>query len=417
MTPTFDPPGARRARRHPLRNAAALAVASLAAAAAGAQDPAPADPPDPTLPDAAVRAALQGRGSSALPATPEIAVKGVVAAADGPPQVLVQAGGELVQLFAGKEWRAPGGAVLTVAELTDRSVTIEHGGIGTRTRVDLGPPTRAPSAPDRLARIDLRGVPLASACRLIADQVGRNVVASSGAASVSVELYVQDITVTDAIRTLCDAYQLWFREDPATGVVSVSTVDEYKRDLTDIQQEETRAFTLRYPNVFDVGHAIRDLFGERVELRISETQDDVFIDLSDRLRRFDLLDGRTQGFGQGVGLGYGSTLGAGSLGGALGGALGGLGGGFGGRLGGGYGGGYGGGSLGYGGGRLSSYDQYDAGRGRDSAAAERETLRGTLSAEEILRLEEAMRNFREGESGSNDLAEELARRYQAPIYV
>lgn len=351
---------------------------------------------DPTAPDSAIRAAMNSVGQGRNSVITGITLRGLVAAKGRPPQVVIGIGEDLTSIYGGMEWRTSSGTQLRVAALDDQSTTIEAIVTGEKWRVDFGGPTQTDgSAPGTLSRVDLRQLPLQLACRLISDQVGQNIVASKGAADATVTIYLRNVDATAAIRAICDAYQFWFRRDESGGIVRVSTVDEYKRDLTDVQEEKTEVFTLNYPNVYDVGYAIRDLFGDRVDLRISEADDDVFLDLSDRLQRFDLIDSRTQGFGQGIGLGSGATFGSGGTFGSSGGT-----------------------NLGnalssQGIGRASTFDQFRT----DTAAKEKDALRGTLSAEEIQRLEAAIQQLGGSPGSSDELAKELARRYVAPIHI
>lgn len=232
-------------------------------------------------------------------------------------------------------------------------------------------PGTPPVAPRdlRLSQVDLQDLPLREACRLLADAAGLNIVASAGAGEMLVSLYLRDVAALAAVESLALAHQLWFREDGATGILRIGTLDEYERSLAELQQEHTAYFTLLYPNVSDVGYAIRNLFGSRVVLRDNRGRDDVLDDLSDRLARFDLLDARTQGFGNGLGTGGSSGFGSG-LGGSNDSGLGGL---------------YG--SSGQGG-NQGSYgldgSGYDAGFGPEPAAPEP----AALSAAQIQALEQ-----------------------------
>jgi general secretion pathway protein D len=199
--------------------------------------------------------------------------------------------------------------------------------------------------------------------------------------------------------------------------VRIATAEEYQRDLGALAEERTEYFTLLYPNAYDVGYAIQNLFGERVELRATSPDVDVRYDLSERLSRFDLIDRRTQGTGFGGafqqsgfgGGGYGgSAYGLGSIGYA---------GGTGGAYGGGYGSGFGGGAgvgQGYGGAggglRGRSFDA-PSDRGGDRADRERE-----LSSEQIQELERAAAEAGSAAARSDRLAA-LAARGEASIHV
>jgi len=175
--------------------------------------------------------------------------------------------------------------------------------------------SNTPSARDvRLAKVDFRDVPLSDACRLLADQTGLNLAPSENARAQLVSLYLRDVSAMAAVEGLCRSHQLWYQVDRDSGIVRIHTVQEYRRDLGALQEEQTEYFTLLHPNALDVGYAIENLFGGRVELGTDDSDSDVMMDLSDRLNRFDLFARRTQGIGTNQGNGsyagnYGSNYG------------------------------------------------------------------------------------------------------------
>jgi general secretion pathway protein D len=174
------------------------------------------------------------------------------------------------------------------------------------TRAPGGAQPQAPVA--RLAKVDLRSLPLSEACRLIADASGLNLVPSEEAGRREVSLYLRDVEPEAAVEALCRAHGLWFRRDAQAGLVRIGTPEEWRRDLTSLQAEQSEFFTLLYPNAIDVGYAIRNLFGDRVVLRANEADQELLRDLRERFSRFDLVDSRTQGFGLGGTFGNGSFL-------------------------------------------------------------------------------------------------------------
>jgi general secretion pathway protein D len=357
----------------------------------------PAEPPDPTVPDAVLETAFGARATgSANPSLPSVVLRGVVASADGIPDVAIEAGTQIVRLRENLQWTTPEGVRLRVAALRRDGAELESITHGETIAVDFGalPPANLDAPPIML--VDFRAIPIEHACRMLAERAGKNVVPSRGAATLSISLYLRDVDATTAVRALCEAYQLWFRDEAGSSILRISTVEEYRRDLSDIQEERTAVFTLQYPNVFDVAHAIRDLFGDRVQLNTSAAQDDALLDLSDRLSRFDIFDGRTQGFGQnnsfGSASGFGNEFGGGSaqvVGGRYGGALNGL------------------------GGRID-----ESGRAvSDVIPIEKESVRPESSAEEIRALEELLAQRDADVASAEDVSRELARRFVAPIHV
>ena len=156
---------------------------------------------------------------------------------------------------------------------------------------------RAEAAVGTVELVEFRELPLGDALRVLSQQTGLNIVASSGAAARPVSLYLTGVSAVDALDALCKAHDLWFREDLETGIYRVYTTDEYQRDLITFREERSRVFTLLYPNSLDVAVAIRDLFGDRVRLSFGVDDEEYLEELEQRFERFDLLDERSQGLG------------------------------------------------------------------------------------------------------------------------
>jgi general secretion pathway protein D len=275
------------------------------------------------------------------------------------------------------------------------------------------PPSRAEPASVVLEAVDLREISLSEACRLLSDASGINLVASAGAASMPVTLYLRDVEAMAAVEQLCKAHGLWYRRDEPSGIVRIATTEEYQRDLGSLAEEKTEYFTLLYPNAYDVGYAIQNLFGERVELRATSPDTDVRYDLSERLSRFDLIDSRTQGTSLGTGFGQGGFGGSGVSGG-----FGGIG-----YAGGGFGGGYGAGGLGaggfggggYGGGQGGGIRSRSLDRSFERERDEERAARA-LTAAEIESLERGAADAGSAAARGDRLAE-LAARGEASIHV
>ncbi|WP_254508043.1 type II secretion system protein GspD [Anatilimnocola floriformis] len=212
-----------------------------------------------------------------------------------------------------------------------------------RSQEPIGPGARVPE--ERLAIMELRQLPLRDALLLFSEQTGINVVASSAAAEIPISIYVRNVTPRQALEAMTKTHGLFFREDVASGIISIFTTEEFEFNLRNFREEKTKVFTLLYPNAYDAAQAISDIYGSQVVLSTGSNQQQEFQELSQRFNRFDLVDRRAMGIGL---FGGGNTSGGG--GGFGGGGFGGGGGGFGGGGGGGFGGGGGiGGSGGAGG--------------------------------------------------------------------
>ncbi len=145
---------------------------------------------------------------------------------------------------------------------------------------------------------EFRNLPLGDALRLFSEQTGVNAVASAAAGEKQVSLYLRNVTASSAIQALAKSHNLWTRVDPESGVLHISTVEEYDRDLATFRDEQTEVFTLLYPNPVDVARTIESIFGDRVYLTLDDTRRDTqFEDLQQRFERFDMVDERGEGLG------------------------------------------------------------------------------------------------------------------------
>ena len=85
------------------------------------------------------------------------------------------------------------------------------------------------------------------------------------------------------------------------GIQAPTPVLPVASPILDLQPADypIACLTLLYPNAADIGNTIRNLFGSRVYLSISDADNMVADDLRRRFERFDIVDGRTQGIGLG----------------------------------------------------------------------------------------------------------------------
>jgi len=152
--------------------------------------------------------------------------------------------------------------------------------------------------PDTLIElVDFRDQELGQAMRLFSEQSGINIVASTKANTLKINLYLRDVRPMDVLENLTKTHDLYFRIDEKSGVIRIYTTEEYEENLASFREEQTKVFTLLYPNPVDAAVAIRDLFGDRVELSFGVGDQDSILDIIHRLNRFDLVDSRSLGLG------------------------------------------------------------------------------------------------------------------------
>ncbi len=230
------------------------------------------------------------------------------------------ASGDLAQILAGSS--ANGG----------RALRLEIVGMGTNATPAEVAAYQESEPPDRRVRmIDVSAVPFVDVARALARDTGLNIAPSALAGSKPVSIYLVNLPVESVLETVCTSHGLWLREDERTGIVRVYTVGEFRQDLASFREEQTEIFTLLYPNANDIARAISDLFGDRVEVNSGDMDQQLTMDLMQRLMRFDLLDQRasglgamntSQGGGGGGGFGGGGAVGGGGFGGGMGGGMG-----------------------------------------------------------------------------------------------
>lgn len=118
----------------------------------------------------------------------------------------------------------------------------------------------------KIDKLELKDSKIVDAVRMIAELYNVNIVATEEASNKEVTLFLRDVTVKQAIETLCKITGLWYRYDTESRTFRIMQIDEYNRDLVIHRDEKTKVFTLKSPNVDLVAQSIANLYGERVTL-------------------------------------------------------------------------------------------------------------------------------------------------------
>lgn len=158
----------------------------------------------------------------------------------------------------------------------------------------------------KMAVIEFSDVPLSEAMRLFAEQSGLNVITSAEAGKTMLTVYLKNVTAISALEAIVKANGLFYRVEPNSGIVRIATLKEYEKDLSSFREEQTRVFTLLYPNPTAVAQVIQQVFGDRVQLSRADADAEDLLDLSRRFTRFDLVAGRSMGLGGASGSKQGS---------------------------------------------------------------------------------------------------------------
>ncbi len=98
--------------------------------------------------------------------------------------------------------------------------------------------------------------------RALADISGMNFVATEDAAKKNVTVFLQNISVINALDTITKNSGVWYRKDRDSNTYRIMSTEEYQRDLIVYREDTTRIFNLLHPNPIIVATAIRDIYGD-----------------------------------------------------------------------------------------------------------------------------------------------------------
>jgi type II secretory pathway component GspD/PulD (secretin) len=255
-------------------------------------------------------------------------------------------------------------------------------------------------------RLEFNQADMLDVARALADTSGLNFVATEEAAKKKITVFLQDISVQNALETITKNAGLWYRRDKESGAYRIMTTKEYQQDLIVYREDTTRVFSMLNPNPMIIAGAIRDLYPTRVILS------------------FGTPDMSTMGMGGGMGMGMGGGgMGGGMRGGGMGGGM--RGGGMGGGMrGGGMGGGMRGGGMGMGMGGGMRGGGMGMGMGMGGAMGggmgnnqmnENNILQENMTADQIERLSETIVEKGDASLNSEDLKGINNR--QQPIFI
>lgn len=115
-----------------------------------------------------------------------------------------------------------------------------------------------------ISKLEFKQANMLDVARALADMSGLNIVATEEAAKKSVTVFLQNITVKDALDTISKNSGLWYRQDKTSKTYRIMSTDEYQRDMVVYREDTTRIFNLLHPNPTEVATVIRDIYGSRV---------------------------------------------------------------------------------------------------------------------------------------------------------
>ncbi|MGJ8619817.1 MAG: type II secretion system protein GspD [Methylophilaceae bacterium] len=149
-----------------------------------------------------------------------------------------------------------------------------------KTKASLGNKSELGAEKAIISRLEFNQANILDVTRALADISGLNFVATEKAAKKNVTVFLQSITVINALETITKNSGLWYRKDKKSGTYRIMSTDEYARDLIVYREDVTRVFKLLHPNPMLIATTVQDLYGRRVILSYGMFDDTVMQTLS-----------------------------------------------------------------------------------------------------------------------------------------
>lgn len=119
-----------------------------------------------------------------------------------------------------------------------------------------------------ISKLEFKNANMIDVARALGDMSGLNIVTTEAAAKKNVTVYLQNITVKNALDIISKNSGLWYRYDKTAKNYRIMTTSEYQNDLVIYRDDVTRVYDILHPNPLVIANAIKDLYGNRVRLSI-----------------------------------------------------------------------------------------------------------------------------------------------------
>lgn len=119
-----------------------------------------------------------------------------------------------------------------------------------------------------IGKLDFKQAKINDVMRALSDVSNLNIVATEAASKKEVTIFLQNMTVKDALELISKTSGLWYRQDKNNQSYRVMTTEEYQNDLVIYRDDITKVFNILHPNPIIVATAIRDLYPNRVILSL-----------------------------------------------------------------------------------------------------------------------------------------------------
>ncbi len=119
-----------------------------------------------------------------------------------------------------------------------------------------------------ISKLEFKNANMIDVARALGDMSGLNIVTTEAAAKKNVTVYLQNISVKNALDIISKNSGLWYRYDKTAKNYRIMTTSEYQNDLVIYRDDVTRVYDILHPNPLVIANAIKDLYGNRVRLSI-----------------------------------------------------------------------------------------------------------------------------------------------------
>lgn len=145
-----------------------------------------------------------------------------------------------------------------------------------------------------LESFTFRDAPVEYAMGMLGEAWGKTVVTTAGARDVKINAYLKNISCSAALKAICHAHGLWYREDPESGAIYVETAESFAKGGALGEKKFVEVASLAYPRAEDVAAAIQEAWRDMVIYTPPDLDDDDEIgDIARALDRMDELADRS----------------------------------------------------------------------------------------------------------------------------
>lgn len=119
-----------------------------------------------------------------------------------------------------------------------------------------------------IGKLDFKQARISDVMRALSDVSNLNIVATEAASKKEISIFLQNISVKEALELISKTSGLWYRQDKNNSSYRVMTTEEYQNDLVIYRDDITKTFNILHPNPIIVATAVRDLYPNRVILSL-----------------------------------------------------------------------------------------------------------------------------------------------------